>query len=63
MTMTDPKKHQEINDLLTGPPTTTPRAVRAVAPRSPDEIAPPPWWRGDDDAYQGSMVARSQART
>lgn len=58
--MADAKKRQEIEGLLTGPPTTLPQPRTAIV-ADEDGLMPPPWWRGDDEAYSSSQIAVAQA--
>lgn len=55
---------QQLDRVLTGPPTSSPTAVVQTGPvESPGELQPPSWWRGDDDASQSSQVAAAQAHS
>jgi hypothetical protein len=53
---TPPERHDEINELLAGPRTST----ATVDPET--GITPPSWWNGDEDATAAAMTAQP-ART
>jgi hypothetical protein len=56
---TPSERHDEINQLLAGPRTSTDRTA-TVDPET--GITPPSWWSGDEDATAAAMTARP-ART
>lgn len=49
---TDPEKLDQLDQILTGPPTTTESAIDPQA-----GVRPPAWWDGDDEATATSMAA------